>query len=61
MHFDFDRLLDTDDYLEDASLEEVIEEAAWDWLSTVPWVATPELLFAMKAVLRQRALGKAEN
>jgi hypothetical protein len=39
------------------SQEEVAEEAAWRWLERSGYVPTPQLLFAMKQLIREQMLG----
>lgn len=56
MPFDLDTLLEPR-HRWAASDEDVIEEAAWLWLERAGWVATPELFFAMKTLIREQMAG----
>lgn len=39
------------------SQDEAAEDAAWNWIQECGWVPTPELLFAMKELIRQQMMG----
>lgn len=46
-----------------ADLQDIdwIEEEAWRLIQVNGWRATPELLFALKAMLEERPLNEANN
>lgn len=59
MQFDFDHWANST-LLGDqpaVSFDEAADQAAWLWLERVEWVATPQLFFAMRELIREQMLG----